>query len=155
MMRLGWSRRRGTAAVEFGLIAPVMAFALLAVTDLGLAIEQRERLQTAARAGAQVALFTPTDQAAIQAAVCTAAGAPQTAAAAALSLGVCPATGDLSNLTPSSTVTCLCRGVSQSCTTACDITITFNVIVGVSRPYSRLTPVAPTTVAADVKVQVN
>jgi Flp pilus assembly protein TadG len=61
--------RRGVAAVEFAVILPVLAVALMGTIDLGSAIQQALRLEAAARAGAQYAMSTPTDQAGIESAV--------------------------------------------------------------------------------------
>lgn len=159
MRRHGWRLdRAGTAAVEFALIAPVVAIVLIGLTDWGLAIEQRERLQTAARAGAQIALFNPTDDAAIRAAVCTAAGATQTRAEALLTT-TCPNTGSLGGLVPTSRVFCACivsnTQVGDSCDAACAGTIVTSVTVSASRGYSRITPTGPTSVSANVRVRIN
>lgn len=55
-----WSRcRRGVSAVEFALIAPILGFALLASTDLGLAVSERMAIHHVLRAGAQHAMSDP------------------------------------------------------------------------------------------------
>ncbi len=51
--------RRGVAAVEFALIAPILVILLGAATDLGRAIERAIRLENAARAGAQLLTVNP------------------------------------------------------------------------------------------------
>jgi Flp pilus assembly protein TadG len=61
--------RHGTSAVEFCVVAPLVLMAFALVADLGNAVQQSLRLETAARAGAQYALTFPTDAAAIQAEV--------------------------------------------------------------------------------------
>ncbi|MBX6374639.1 MAG: pilus assembly protein [Acetobacteraceae bacterium] len=52
---------RGVSAIEFALIAPLMILTLLGAFDLGNAIQQRIRLEAAARAGAQYAVTNPSD----------------------------------------------------------------------------------------------
>lgn len=57
---VAWSRcRRGVSAVEFALIAPILGFALLASTDLGLAVSERMAIHHVLRAGAQHAMSDP------------------------------------------------------------------------------------------------
>lgn len=46
----------GVAAVEFGLVAPLLFFSLLAVTDLGFAIRERIWIGHVLRAGGQPAM---------------------------------------------------------------------------------------------------
>ncbi|MFC0408551.1 TadE/TadG family type IV pilus assembly protein [Roseomonas elaeocarpi] len=67
-----WRRRigrRGIAAVEFALVAPVMILLLLGGFDLANAFAQSMRLQSAAQAGAQYAAAYPTADSDIVAAV--------------------------------------------------------------------------------------
>jgi Flp pilus assembly protein TadG len=47
--------KRGVAAVEFGLAAPVLLAALVPVADLGIAFSQQQQLRQAVQAGAQYA----------------------------------------------------------------------------------------------------
>ncbi len=49
----------GASAVEFALIAPVLALGLVATADLGLAIHERMTIDHVLRAGAQAALADP------------------------------------------------------------------------------------------------
>ena len=46
----------GLAAVEFGLIAPLLALALICTIDLGLGVFRKMQVQNAAQAGAEYAL---------------------------------------------------------------------------------------------------
>jgi Flp pilus assembly protein TadG len=74
----GWFRRllgcrRGAAAVEFALMTPIVTAAMVGVTDMGLAANEKMRLTNAARAGAQYALSNPTDTNGTQSAVQSAA----------------------------------------------------------------------------------
>lgn len=55
-----WERcEGGVAVVEFALIAPILAFTLLASIDLGLAVSQRMAIEDVLRAGAQSAMADP------------------------------------------------------------------------------------------------
>lgn len=47
---------RGVSAIEFGLIAPLLFFSLLAMTDVGFALNERIKLDHVLRAGAQPAM---------------------------------------------------------------------------------------------------
>lgn len=48
--------QRGVAAVEFALVAPLIFFSLLAITDLGFALRDRIQLDHFLRSGAQAAM---------------------------------------------------------------------------------------------------
>ncbi len=50
-----WRNQRGIAAVEFGLVATVLALLLPAATDLALAIWANQQVGNAARAGSEYA----------------------------------------------------------------------------------------------------
>ena len=54
-----WRCRRGVAATEFALVAPILAFILLASIDLGRALTERMAIDHALRAGAQRAMADP------------------------------------------------------------------------------------------------
>ena len=49
----------GASAIEFGLIAPVMFFALLATIDIGMAVNERMIVDQSLRAGAEQAMYDP------------------------------------------------------------------------------------------------
>ena len=57
--------RRGIAAAEVALIAPVVILVFLSVYDVGRAVWRTMQLETAARIGAQYAFANPTDTAGI------------------------------------------------------------------------------------------
>ncbi|MEO3474539.1 TadE/TadG family type IV pilus assembly protein [Roseomonas sp. CAU 1739] len=57
----GLRDRRGVAALEFVLILPVLTLIMITTADLGNALQQSIRLETAARAGAQYAFSYPSD----------------------------------------------------------------------------------------------
>jgi len=61
--------RRGIAAVEFALVAPVLLLVVFTMYDLGEAMWRTTRLELAARAGAQYAFAKPLDEAGIAARV--------------------------------------------------------------------------------------
>lgn len=70
----------GAAAVEFGLIAPVLMIMIFGMVDYGLAMVNKMELRGAARVGAQYALGDSSDTAAIIAAVVAASNVGITAA---------------------------------------------------------------------------
>ena len=47
---------KGVAAIEFGLVAPILFFGLLSAVDLGLAINERMEVNHVLRAGAEAAI---------------------------------------------------------------------------------------------------
>ena len=53
------SEQRGVAAVEMGLVAPVLMLAVVAMSDLGFAIHERLEIDQALRNGAQKAITDP------------------------------------------------------------------------------------------------
>ena len=66
-LRCPWrGRGRGVSALEFALSAPLVLFVMLGIADFGNALQQSIRLEGAARAGAQIALASPYDTAAIR-----------------------------------------------------------------------------------------
>lgn len=54
-----WRCHRGVSAVEFALVAPILAFLLLAGVDMGRAISERMAMDHALRAGAQESMRDP------------------------------------------------------------------------------------------------
>jgi Flp pilus assembly protein TadG len=60
---------RGTAALEFALVASIVVTLLLAAFDIGIAMLQYAKLNAAVRAGGQYAITFPTDTSGIEAAV--------------------------------------------------------------------------------------
>jgi Flp pilus assembly protein TadG len=54
--RRGKRGKAGNAAVEFALIAPILASALVAMVDLGVGFYERMEVENAAQAGAQYAI---------------------------------------------------------------------------------------------------
>jgi Flp pilus assembly protein TadG len=68
--------RRGTAAVEFALVAPFLLLLLGGIVELGRAVYDSAALAGAARAGAQYAWIQPNDNAGIVAAAAAASGLP-------------------------------------------------------------------------------
>lgn len=75
----GWLKhfiqnKRGVSTVEFALVAPMLIAAMVGVADFGLAVNEKMRLVSAARAGAQAGFSNSGNQAAMQAAVLAASG---------------------------------------------------------------------------------
>lgn len=71
----------GVSAVEFALIAPVLAIALVTMADVGLALNDRMAMDQFLRAGAQAALSDPGEAAVgkiLQSAAAQPAGSPST-----------------------------------------------------------------------------
>lgn len=60
--------RKGSAVLEFALLAPIFALVAVGAYDFGNALQTSMRLERAARAGAQFALVQPSDFAGIRAA---------------------------------------------------------------------------------------
>ncbi|MEN3350938.1 MAG: hypothetical protein V7632_4573 [Bradyrhizobium sp.] len=92
--------RRGAAAVEFGVLVPLLALMAVSVTDLGLAIYRKMQVENAAQAGVEYAIAHGFDVNAITAAVVnatnnttiTATPAPTKYCGCATSSGVSSAT---------------------------------------------------------------
>lgn len=75
----GWLKhfiqnKRGVSTIEFALAAPMLIAATVAMADFGLAVNEKMRLVSAARAGAQAGFSNSGNQAAMQAAVLAATG---------------------------------------------------------------------------------
>lgn len=119
-----WRDRAGVAAVELGLIAPVLAALLIPMIDLGVGAFDKMRVQNAAAAGAQWALANPT----------TYSGTSiQTAAQSASSFGT--------GVSVSSGQTCNCLsgntlGAAVGCATTCADGSTPGTFVSVTTTYS-------------------
>lgn len=89
--------RRGVAAVEFGLLVPILLIIMLGIVNYGLVMFNKMELVSAARSGTQLALADYTDTTSIKDAVVN---------ATSLSL-------DTSNVT--TTQFCECSGTSITC----------------------------------------
>jgi Flp pilus assembly protein TadG len=59
-MRRFWADEAGSSAVEFSIIASILFFLLLAVLQLGWALQIRNKLATAADRGVRYAMINPT-----------------------------------------------------------------------------------------------
>jgi Flp pilus assembly protein TadG len=75
---------RGTAAVEFALVLPLILVVALALVQTGLLFRDRLLVEAAARAGARAAAVQPDDAAARDAAVSAAVGIDGSALAVAV-----------------------------------------------------------------------
>ncbi|HWL80344.1 MAG TPA: TadE/TadG family type IV pilus assembly protein [Roseomonas sp.] len=122
-----WHCRRGVSALEFALVAPVLALVALGGFDLGNAALQSLRLEAAARAGAQYAFSRPADSTGILAAV----------------RGNLP--GWTNVTVPAPVLACRCdNGTTVSCsggTCGAGTPATY-VTIAVSRPFAASTPLA-------------
>ncbi|WP_225716029.1 TadE/TadG family type IV pilus assembly protein [Bradyrhizobium semiaridum] len=67
--------RRGAAAIEFGVLVPLLALMAVSVVDLGLAIYRKMQVESAAQAGVEYAIAHGFDANAISAAVVNATNA--------------------------------------------------------------------------------
>lgn len=106
---------RGTSAVEFALIAPMMFFGLLSMVDLGLAVSERMSIDHVLRSAAQTALTDPGESVVLEFLNTTAENG------FTLSTNNIPAVSD--PLTVSVLRFCACPespAAAVSCTTACD-----------------------------------
>jgi Flp pilus assembly protein TadG len=115
--------QRGTAALEFTLIALVLLTLLFAVAGFGDVTQRQIAIQSAVRAGGEYARFFPTDQTGIQNAVTNALPSGWT-------------------LSRAPTVTCSCAGVTTSCSgiaTGTPCNPPFLVMVSASMPASTIT----------------
>jgi Flp pilus assembly protein TadG len=124
MARMGAAAgRRGVAALEFALVLPVLTLILLTAVDLGTALEQSIRLETAARNGAQYAVSFPTPAADIETQV----------------RNSLPGWTDITIATP--TLRCVCPGdASVNCTNenACGVITEQYITISVTRPHAPL-----------------
>ena len=99
-----WRDRRGSAAIEFGIIAPVLMLLLVGMIELGFAVHQSMQVQDAAEAGALYAGKYGWDPAGISAAVVNATGA------------------DTITASPAPVLFCGCPSASGIAEIACDAT---------------------------------
>lgn len=90
---------RGSAAIEFAIIAPVLLILLVGIVELGLGIRQAMQVQDAAEAGALYAGKYGWDAAGIAAAVVNATDASGvTASPAPVQFCGCPGTGGITTV---------------------------------------------------------
>lgn len=142
-------RTDGTAAVEFGLAAPLLFALLVPLADLGMAYSQQVQVQQAAQAGAQYAIlhaWNSNSSTAIANAVTAASRLPGLAA------------------TPAPSETCGCpNGASvtaATCGTKCSNgqSAGYYVVVNARASYSPLLPYSllpqPTTLTAQSTVRI-
>lgn len=139
---------KGTAAIEFGLVATFLSFLLLGLTDFGMGYWEQMQVGNAARAGAEYAIANGWNQSGITTAVTSATG-----------LGSITAT-------PAPTQTCGCPSVTAGITTAtCRSscagggTAGTYVTVNARASYSFIVPYAgiasPLTLTASTTVRIN
>jgi Flp pilus assembly protein TadG len=92
---------RGTAAVEFALVAPVLLLLVFGIIDFGRMINARINITAAAREGARAAASAPSGSAAAaaQAAATRVAGVPVTVDAPSPTCPAAPTTSDYVSVT--------------------------------------------------------
>jgi len=111
---------RGTSALEFALVAPVLALLLFGAYDIANVVQVSIRLERAARAGAQYAMANPSDMEAVRARVI--AAWPELT------------TADV----PLPVLACECASTEVSCTQTCGTGLVRTVTVTASRSLSPL-----------------
>jgi Flp pilus assembly protein TadG len=130
-----WGDRRGAAALEFAVLTPLLFAIMVVAVDWGLAMDQRLRLQTAARAGAQVAMMRPADTVGIDAAVRAAA----------------PGVANLS--VTAAAVWCECNGAAATCGATCAQGQQRFTRIEVIAPHTPFSPAGPTSVSGRVTLR--
>jgi Flp pilus assembly protein TadG len=101
----------GVAAIEFGLMVPLLSLMVVSVTDIGLAVFRKMQVENAAQAGAQYAIAHGFDTSRISSAVTSATNSTAiTASPSPVQFCGCPTS------TGVSTVTCgtVCTGGVQA-----------------------------------------
>jgi len=139
--------RRGIAAAEFALIAPIMVVCLVAVYDLGRALQQQIRLNQAVEAGGMFAIYFPANSAGMTSVV-----------SAAVSSWT-----NVSVATPSTTCFCYNTGTSVLASIACSFTSVNScggtsvfrryISLGASRPVTPIFFTTMTTTSVQHVVQ--
>jgi Flp pilus assembly protein TadG len=120
--------RRGAAALEFGIIAPVLILLLAGLVDLGGAMQQAIRLENAARAGAQYAMSFPQDTAGIRTATTAALGG--TTATVQVQPPFCACPGG-SSVTPVACTGTPCDGAPAGIYVQVTVTRAYAAIIGI------------------------
>jgi Flp pilus assembly protein TadG len=141
--------RDGVAAVEFGLLAPMLLLIVAASLDLGLAYSAQIKVQQAAQAGAQYALLHGFDSTKITTAVTS---------ATSLSVNATPAPTQQCGCLTGSTVT---LSGTPPCLVTCGNGVTPGTYVQVNAQasYTPLIPYAtllssPTTLSSQAQVRI-
>ena len=104
---------KGVAAMEFGLVAPILFFGLLSAVDLGMAINERMEVNHVMRAGAQAAINS-SDEATVLAIMAATAGQNMTPSI--------DGNGAADDLSLTVNQFCACPGATETavaCTTIC------------------------------------
>ena len=145
-----WRERRGIAAVEFALVAPILLALMVGIIDLGFAFSAQIKVQLAAQAGAQYAQLYGYDSTKISNAV---------TAATSLSVSASPAPTQSCGCISGTSVT---LSGSPPCTTTCANGLTPGTYVQVNSraTYTPLLPYVsvlrnPTTLTGQALVRVN
>ncbi|WP_439400367.1 TadE/TadG family type IV pilus assembly protein (plasmid) [Bradyrhizobium sp. PMVTL-01] len=101
----------GAAAIEFGVMIPLLSLMVVSVTDIGLAVYRKMQVENAAQAGAQYAIARGFDTSGISSAVTSATNsAAITASPAPLLFCGCPTRGGVSSVSCGT----VCAGGAQA-----------------------------------------
>lgn len=111
----------GTAAVELGIVAPILIVAFVLMTDVGLAVGTRMEMDRNVRAGVQAAMSQINDVDRIKQMILSSAGESE-------------------NMSITVNKTCACGGAATSCNDWCSADEAPSVFVNISasQPYSGL-----------------
>lgn len=112
--------KRGSAAMEFALLAPIFALIAIGAYDFGNAVQTSMRLERAARAGAQFALVYPSNLEGIKAAA----------------IAAWPDLRDQDVPTP--TEQCRCGNATLACSATCNSGLEWTVTVTTQRSITTL-----------------
>ncbi len=140
-----WRDRRGIAALEFGLVAPMLVLLLVGMCDYGIAIWEQMEVGNAARAGAAYASIHGWNSAAIENAAIRATELTSISAAASESLG-CPSASQ--GVAPPSGSTCS-GGVQPGTYVVVNATAQYSLII----PYPGLSGPLTLTGQATARIQ--
>jgi Flp pilus assembly protein TadG len=117
----------GVAAIEFGIIVPILMLMVVAVADLGMGFYRKMQLEDAAQAGAEWAIKNGFDANAISNAVTSATSAPAISASPA-PVQFCGCASGLRIGTVTCGTTCS-GGVQAGTYTTVSATMTYNTIL--------------------------
>ncbi|GLR85113.1 TadE/TadG family type IV pilus assembly protein [Bradyrhizobium iriomotense] len=98
-MRTAARDTRGAAAIEFGIMVPLLSLMVVSVADIGLAVYRKMQVEEAAQAGAQYAIARGFDTSGISSAVTSATNSTAiTASPGPVQFCGCPTSGGVSSV---------------------------------------------------------
>ncbi|WP_271566512.1 TadE/TadG family type IV pilus assembly protein [Bradyrhizobium sp. CCBAU 11386] len=114
-MRAAVRDTRGAAAIEFGIMIPLLSLMVVSVSDIGLAVYRKMQVEQAAQAGAQYAIARGFDASGISSAVTSATNSTViTASPAPVQFCGCPTNEGVSSVSCGT----VCSGGAQAGTYA-------------------------------------